>query len=73
MKDEEREVKIAQAIRFIKKYKRNIRFIKMRLKIQSEPGYNPWKKPHKERQYRQSDIDAEMVKLNTVKAILFNV
>lgn len=73
MTEEEREKRIAQAIKFIKRYKKNVRFLRMRLKLQKEPGYNPWKKPLKERQYKQFDVDVEMAKLERAKAILYSL
>ena len=71
------EYKIAIAIKFIKRYKKNIRFIEKRIVIQNEKGYNPWlrttvqgygkKDFFMEKQYGAFDADEMKKKLNIVK------
>jgi len=62
------EERVAIAVKFIKLYKKNIRFIKSRIEIQNKEGYNPYYYGSlKERQYNQFDIDLQLTKLNNVK------
>lgn len=79
----ELEYKITIAIKFIKRYKKNIRFIKQRMAIQKEKGYSPWRRTsssghvyhefHAEIQYFDYDLEEMERKLNIVKLKLENL
>lgn len=65
------ESKVSKAIRFIKLYKKNIRFIKKRIEIQKQPNYDKFRGGDiAEHQYYQIHIDVQEEKLNEVKQIL---
>ena len=58
-----------KAQKMIAQYKENISFIKSRIKIQQQPGYNPIMPytQHTERQYSSFDIWMEYRKMVTIK------
>ncbi len=71
------EKRVSIAIKFIKRYKKNIKFINERINIQNKEGYDPYKRTmangyvrndfFAERQYTQFDLSEMQRKMKIVK------